>query len=82
MTKNQKRADYAARAILYHTQLSGGEDGNRKDGLVDLLTNLMHMQGEGQDDFDGAFYTARSHYEAETSETDRIEIETFSKGDL
>jgi len=60
---NDKRAEWASRAITAFQDATGTED---EDALGDLLTDLMHWADRNQYDFEAALFRGRDHYEAET----------------
>lgn len=64
---NNQRASWAKEAILAHVGSRGDTpDTEEVTGVVDLLSDLMHLCDEAGLDFDKALETARCHYEAET----------------
>lgn len=66
---NDQRASWAKEAVMAHVGARGDTpDTDEKTGVVDLLTDLMHLCDEAGLDFDAALEAARSHYEAETWE--------------
>lgn len=58
---NKKRASKAAACILY----GGFNNGDIRDDMVDMVTDLMHLADQKNIDFEGVINSAKNHFDEE-----------------
>lgn len=64
MTRNEKRAERAARVIWM--EYRNDSRGICREDIVDLITDVMHLCDLKRDDFPGILESASNHHYEET----------------